>query len=207
MTNGEPESRSWWRTLPGMLTAIATVITALAGAIVTMHQAGLFTKEPPRATAPPVSPADHSDRAIPTSAGAGPPGPGTASYAASPSTDRDQPTPLKSHEVRGKGSRTGKLLRYYYLFRGGPGEVTITLDFTSGGTAQGANVNLSGADAEPIGKTVTVGYLNREENRRVLRRIQLERQEPVTMQIELDNKFGGEPGAYLIRVEGAVQFQ
>src|SRR5436189_4804110 len=34
--------RSWWQTLPGILTAIAGTITAITGLIVALHQAGLF---------------------------------------------------------------------------------------------------------------------------------------------------------------------
>jgi hypothetical protein len=48
----EPRSKSWWSTLPGVLTAIAGIITAVTGLIVTLHQAGVFQrgeKQPPQA--------------------------------------------------------------------------------------------------------------------------------------------------------------
>jgi len=38
----EPRPKSWWSTLPGVLTAIAGIITAVTGLIVTLHQAGFF---------------------------------------------------------------------------------------------------------------------------------------------------------------------
>jgi len=41
----EPRPKSWWSTLPGVLTAIAGIITAVAGLIVTLHQAGVFQRE------------------------------------------------------------------------------------------------------------------------------------------------------------------
>lgn len=36
----------WWRTLPGILTATAAIITAVTGLVVAAHQAGLFDREP-----------------------------------------------------------------------------------------------------------------------------------------------------------------
>jgi hypothetical protein len=42
--DSEPESKSWWKTLPGLLTAIAATITAVTGFIVAVHQAGFFNR-------------------------------------------------------------------------------------------------------------------------------------------------------------------
>ncbi len=36
------ESRSWWHSLPGILTAIAGVITAISGLIAILNQTGLL---------------------------------------------------------------------------------------------------------------------------------------------------------------------
>lgn len=42
---GEPSKpQSWWQTLPGILTAVATIITAATGLIVALNQAGVFTR-------------------------------------------------------------------------------------------------------------------------------------------------------------------
>ncbi len=57
-------SKRWWQTLPGIITAVAAIITALTGLIVAINQTGWFTprSEPtvPRASQPgpsaPVSP-------------------------------------------------------------------------------------------------------------------------------------------------------
>jgi hypothetical protein len=38
--NQEPRSPSWWQTFPGVLTAVAALITALTGLLVASHQAG-----------------------------------------------------------------------------------------------------------------------------------------------------------------------
>lgn len=41
----EPESRVWWQTLPGILTAAAGIVTAFAGLIVALHQAGFLDRQ------------------------------------------------------------------------------------------------------------------------------------------------------------------
>ncbi len=42
----EKKSHGWWQTLPGILTATATFITAVTGLIVVLYQSGVFDKEP-----------------------------------------------------------------------------------------------------------------------------------------------------------------
>jgi hypothetical protein len=42
----QSESKSWWQTLPGLLTAIAGIITAVTGLLVAVHQAGWFNHTP-----------------------------------------------------------------------------------------------------------------------------------------------------------------
>ena len=42
----QSESKSWWQTLPGLLTAIAGIITAVTGLLVAVHQAGWFNHAP-----------------------------------------------------------------------------------------------------------------------------------------------------------------
>jgi hypothetical protein len=46
------ESKGWWQTLPGLLTAAAGIITAITGLLVAVHQTGLFdrTSHPPAQT-------------------------------------------------------------------------------------------------------------------------------------------------------------
>ena len=42
----DPKSKGWWQTVPGLLTAAATVITAATGLLVALHQAGCFAHNP-----------------------------------------------------------------------------------------------------------------------------------------------------------------
>ncbi len=44
--DSESESKGWWQTLPGLLTAAAGIITAITGLLVAVHQTGLFNRTP-----------------------------------------------------------------------------------------------------------------------------------------------------------------
>jgi len=44
MRNDEEKSQSWWSTVPGTITAIATLITAIGGLIVILQSLGVFKK-------------------------------------------------------------------------------------------------------------------------------------------------------------------
>jgi hypothetical protein len=43
MTGIEPVARSWWSTLPGLLTALAGLVTAIGGFLVILAQLGIWT--------------------------------------------------------------------------------------------------------------------------------------------------------------------
>lgn len=45
MPDEPSKSQSWWQTLPGILTAVAAIITAITGLIVALNQAGGFSRE------------------------------------------------------------------------------------------------------------------------------------------------------------------
>ena len=53
MNEGDTSARSWWQTLPGILTAIAGLITAVAGLLVALHQIGLLGNKEKSAQSPP----------------------------------------------------------------------------------------------------------------------------------------------------------
>ncbi len=47
MTNGPAsESKTWWQTLPGLLTAAAGIVTAITGLLLAVHQMGFFDHTP-----------------------------------------------------------------------------------------------------------------------------------------------------------------
>lgn len=56
MSEPPSETRSWWTTLPGVLTALAALLTAVAGLVAALSQSGLFPERAKRAEdRPPVS--------------------------------------------------------------------------------------------------------------------------------------------------------
>ncbi len=70
----ESDSKGWWQTLPGLLTAGAAIITALTGLLVAVHQAGFFshsTQAPTQAQVKP-QPAGESPHAIDSQSAASP---------------------------------------------------------------------------------------------------------------------------------------
>ncbi len=48
MDEEKPKSTGWWLTVPGILTAVAAILTALGGLIVASRQAGFFEHTPER---------------------------------------------------------------------------------------------------------------------------------------------------------------
>lgn len=52
----EPKSQGWWHTLPGVLTAVAAMLTAVSGLILALREAGFFAHAP-QAAAPAPAPA------------------------------------------------------------------------------------------------------------------------------------------------------
>ncbi len=45
MSGEPPKSQSWWQTLPGILTAVAGIMTASTGLILALNQVGVFSRE------------------------------------------------------------------------------------------------------------------------------------------------------------------
>lgn len=76
---------SWWQTLPGVLTGIAAVITAVGGMIAVIHQSGLFGKEVPISASAGAREQGHS----PVKANPG-----------APESPKEDPQPGESNQVR-----------------------------------------------------------------------------------------------------------
>ena len=59
MTEPDPATRNWWATLPGVLTALAAIITALAGLFAVLGQQGVLGgKTTPAPVASPAAPSN-----------------------------------------------------------------------------------------------------------------------------------------------------
>jgi len=78
-----PQSKRWWQTVPGILTATASIITAVTGLIVALHQTGIFdgekqkvlqndTTKPPKVAERPAAPPAAAPKPSPSSQAASP---------------------------------------------------------------------------------------------------------------------------------------
>lgn len=54
MSGEPPKSQSWWQTLPGILTAVAGIMTASTGLILALNQVGVFSRESTSASPSPI---------------------------------------------------------------------------------------------------------------------------------------------------------
>jgi hypothetical protein len=77
------KSQGWWQTVPGILTATAAIITAIAGLIAALNQAGVFAGAPKPAQPPPSNATTAPPPAGPAT-GASPRPPAPASPATQP---------------------------------------------------------------------------------------------------------------------------
>jgi hypothetical protein len=118
--------------------------------------------------------------------------------ASAQSTDRDNPTPLASNEIKGEGP--GKDAEYYYSFTAGPGEVTITVDLKA--TAYSTAVRFELLDADS--KQLLAHNMNATSARaeRVVERVKVREKQTVILKLVLDSN----TGEYMVRLSGAVKF-
>jgi hypothetical protein len=138
-------------------------------------------------------------------------GPVVIAVGAEPSTDRDQATVLTFNEIRANFVKKEKT-RYYFQFTAGPGELKTTLDVTAAASSreqsflvypddyQCVTVTLFDEDAKTLGDPLSIEVAGKA-NKRVVKRCQLERQQPVILEIETRSRniIGGN---YLVRLEG-----
>jgi len=120
-----------------------------------------------------------------------------AASAAAQSTDRDNPTPLATNEIRGHA--VGKKVEYYYTFLAGPGEVILMVDSGAKGSFSQLDAQLFDFDAEKLAQVQNLPYPG--ETSRKVTRVTFGAQQPVLLRIFLDY----EAAQYLVRVSGAVQ--
>jgi hypothetical protein len=110
----ESKPAGWWQTLPGILTAIAAAITAIAGLIAALHQAGLIGRSQTTSAS-----AREADRAPPPDAGrpARTPDPAARRAADSNATAPDtanesREIPLPEHRTLAMEDGTGQKFQY-----------------------------------------------------------------------------------------------
>lgn len=116
------------------------------------------------------------------------------------STDRDHPTPFRSHEV--SGELNAREVEYFYSFTAGPGEVTITVDVKSSDGTTGTAFELLDADANKVliccegAQADSSGTTGRD-----VKSIKLGKRQTVILHLT-PFKYG--TGTYRVRISGAV---
>jgi hypothetical protein len=119
-----------------------------------------------------------------------------AVVAAAQSTDRDHPTPLASDEIKGAG--TGKKVEYYYSFRGGPGQVVLTIDLRAKAGATNADVEIFDAGASKIFYVYPNATTQHE---RVVKQFAVKSRQTLTLRLAFDSSVAG----WAVTLGGAVE--
>ena len=116
------------------------------------------------------------------------------------STDRDNPTPLKSDELKADFSQDDP--EYFYSFIAGPGEVVFTLDVKgaapSGGVPYIHLFNMDGRELDSFDK-----FAAGNASEKLVKRVSFAKRQPVVMRI--GKPIGG--GSYRLRISGAVALE
>lgn len=81
MANREP-AKSWWQTLPGIITGVTALITAVAGLVVAINQTGWFARSTASAARDSGAPASISSDGAAATAASAPSSPGSGAPAA-----------------------------------------------------------------------------------------------------------------------------
>jgi hypothetical protein len=120
-----------------------------------------------------------------------------AGSSAAQSTDRDNPTPLKTDELKADFSQDDP--DYFYSFTAGPGEVVFTLDVKGGPPGGGVPYfHLFNPDGRELDAFDKFAIGNASE--KLVKRVSFAKQQPVILRI-------GKPignGSYRLRISGAV---
>lgn len=122
----------------------------------------------------------------------------SAGTSAAQSTDRDNPTPLKSDEIKADFSQDDP--EYFYSFTAGPGEVIFTLDVKGGGSGGGIPYfnlfNIAGKELGAFDK-----FASRNSSEKLVKRVSFAKRQNIILRIK---KPIGD-GSYRLRISGAVK--
>jgi hypothetical protein len=129
------------------------------------------------------------------------------------STERDNPTKLKSNEISGLIDSDSRGHFYYYSFMAGPGEVSITLTVEPGRpttttialTSMGFNLYDRNAE-ELVGKSVSTTQSSGPGQ--AVARVEITRRQKVVLGISISDGalFKTVGGKYRLRINGPVDF-
>ncbi len=115
------------------------------------------------------------------------------------STDRDNPTPLLSNEIKDEG--VGKATEYYYSFTAGPGEIIITVDLKAKAYSTAVRFELLDADSNQL-LAHNMNAATSTGAERVVKRGSVQEKQTVLLKLLLDSN----TGEYAVKLGGAVEF-
>jgi len=115
------------------------------------------------------------------------------------SRNPDNPTPLSSAEL--KGSLGGADKEFYYSFVAGPGKVTVTVDIKGTEGVASMTLNFSGAKSADL---LVMPLATHRGSTREVESFNLDKRQTVVMKLASTGSYNG---SYLIRLEGAVDFE
>jgi len=123
---------------------------------------------------------------------------GAAAPQTTPSTDRDNPTPITANEVKGEG--TDEKTEYFYSFTAGPGEVSLTFDVKATKDAYLHGFDYEVFDAKS--QRLAGRFLDpvRGESKRKMEKVSVRGQQQLLLRLVLTKYVD----TYRIRLEGAV---
>lgn len=191
------DKRSFWSTIPGLLTGIAAIITAAGGLLIALSQTGYLGDKKPNDAAP-ISPAQNpAERSTISKTDKVVPAANLQQF--EPSEDIDNPAPLSSNVIEGLG--IGEPVSYYYSFYGGPGyiEVTARALNQAGFAANALGLTISKVEGKELTK-INMGYQGRRHTEN--RRFPLGRRERLILRVDLDPR----TIEYKVELSGAIDF-
>ena len=115
------------------------------------------------------------------------------------STSQSNPTPFAAKEITGKGP--SQETNYYYSFKGGPGEVMITLNIKAQQYSTFARLEVLDAELNTLA-THNMNAATTTGSAQVIKKIELNNKQTVLLKLTLD----GNLAEYKITLGGAVGF-
>jgi hypothetical protein len=118
--------------------------------------------------------------------------------AQAPSTDRDNPTPFTTNEIKGDG--VDEKTQYFYSFTGGPGDVTITLDVKAEKSTAVSSVDIALFNASSKKLLSTYANPDHGSSKRAVETVNVHGTQ--TLLLEVDVSTG--VSSFKIKLDGAV---
>jgi hypothetical protein len=118
--------------------------------------------------------------------------------AQNPSTDRDNPTPFTSNEIKGDG--VDEKTQYFYSFTGGPGDVTITLDVKAEKSTAVSSVDIALFNASSKKLLSTYANPDHGSSKRAVETVNIHGTQALLLEVDVSTGVS----SFKIKLDGAV---